>query len=187
MTDQTIISEKLLLQRYYQTENLEYLGQALQRYTPILLGVAMKYVKQIDIAEDLVQQVFLKALEKLPKQLSNLGGWLYMVLRNECMDYLRRNNTSYQFPSEEYELEIPAEDNLEEWQHWQKYTDEQKLLQLIESLKEEQQVCIRLFFLQNKSYVQISEMTGYSFNDVKSHIQNGKRNLKIKFEKEKLS
>jgi RNA polymerase sigma factor (sigma-70 family) len=52
----------------------------------------------------------------------------------------------------------------------------------IDLLSAEQKQCIELFYLKNKSYNEIIVITGYSNNEVKSHIQNGKRNLKIKME-----
>lgn len=52
----------------------------------------------------------------------------------------------------------------------------------INELKDEQKKCIDLFYLKEKSYVEISEITGFTINEVKSYIQNGKRNLKIKLE-----
>jgi RNA polymerase sigma-70 factor (ECF subfamily) len=54
--------------------------------------------------------------------------------------------------------------------------------QALELLNSEQKKCIDLFYLKNKSYVEIVDITGYTANEVKSHIQNGKRNLKIKME-----
>ena len=60
------------------------------------------------------------------------------------------------------------------------YTELEKA---IEGLNDDQKKCITLFFLKEKSYVEIAEITGYSMNEVKSFIQNGKRNLKIKLEK----
>lgn len=52
----------------------------------------------------------------------------------------------------------------------------------VETLNEEQKKCINLFYLKNKSYQEIVEMTGYTANEVKTYIQNGKRNLKLKME-----
>ena len=55
-----------------------------------------------------------------------------------------------------------------------------------EALKElnaEQQLCVTLFYMEKKSYQQIADQTGYSMMQVKSHIQNGKRNMKILIEK----
>ncbi len=54
-----------------------------------------------------------------------------------------------------------------------------KLEKGITELSEEQKTCIELFYLHDKSYEDISNMTGYDMKKVKSYIQNGKRNLKI--------
>jgi RNA polymerase sigma-70 factor (ECF subfamily) len=53
----------------------------------------------------------------------------------------------------------------------------------IDELNEDQRKCIKLFYLKERSYNEIVDETGYSLNEVKSFIQNGKRNLKIKLEK----
>jgi RNA polymerase sigma-70 factor (ECF subfamily) len=53
----------------------------------------------------------------------------------------------------------------------------------LQQLSKEQQVCVTLFYLEKKSYTEISGKTGYSMMQVKSHIQNGKRNLKLLLEK----
>jgi RNA polymerase sigma-70 factor (ECF subfamily) len=53
-----------------------------------------------------------------------------------------------------------------------------KLQKGIALLKTEQRRCIELLYLQNKSYQEVAEITGYTLKNVKSYIQNGKRNLK---------
>ena len=53
------------------------------------------------------------------------------------------------------------------------------LEEALEELNPEQKSCITLFYHHKKSYQQISEITGYSLLQVKSNIQNGKRNLKL--------
>ena len=55
----------------------------------------------------------------------------------------------------------------------------EKLEHALNELNPFQKKCIELFYLKNMSYTQIVEMTGYSVNEVKSYIQNGKRNLKM--------
>jgi len=55
----------------------------------------------------------------------------------------------------------------------------QQLPNAISNLNTEQRLCINLFYLKEKCYEEISMQTGYSLKQVKSYIQNGKRNLKI--------
>src|ERR1044072_4223362 len=49
----------------------------------------------------------------------------------------------------------------------------------LEHLNEEQRVSLVMFYLEKRSYQQIMEQTGFTFTQVKSYIQNGKRNLKL--------
>jgi RNA polymerase sigma-70 factor (ECF subfamily) len=65
--------------------------------------------------------------------------------------------------------------------------DREEKLELLEhciaTLQADQQTCVRLFFLENCCYNEIVSKTGLEWNQVRSHIQNGKRNLKICMEK----
>ncbi len=47
-------------------------------------------------------------------------------------------------------------------------------------LKNNQKMCLGMFYLEGKSYADIAMELNFSLKDVKSHIQNGKRNLKLK-------
>lgn len=175
-------TDQELLRKYAEEDDLQYLGAALERYTRLLLGVALKYVQDIHTAQDLVQQVFLKALEKLPKKELNFGGWLYTVMRNECFDYLKKKETTTY--AELKDLSDGADGESEaQHKHWERALKEERLLATLQDLKEDQRRALDFFYLQNKSYQEIAEICGWSLGDVKTHIQNGKRNLKIKFEK----
>jgi len=141
----------------------------------LLLGVAMKYLKDKEQAQDAVQQVFLKALTNLPAgEIQNFKGWLYILMRNHCLQLLRDKN----YPAEEQMLaNIPATDTDNDALLQQEHTLAQ-MGEAIEELPDEQKKTIQLFYLKKLSYQQITDLTGYSFMQVKSYIQNGKRNLK---------
>lgn len=171
------LSEQELLRLYAKKGELDYLGVALQRYTAVLLGVGFKYVQDLTTAEDLVQQVFLKALEKPPKEMTNLGGWLYRVMKNECMDHLKKSKITFV-----EEWDASAEESPTEKEHWEQSIREEKMMELLDTLKTEHTLALRLFYLEGKSYQEIASQTGWDVKEVKTHIQNGKRNLKIKFE-----
>src|SRR5882724_9214409 len=84
------ITDQQLLQQFYADQNNEWLGIILQRYTMLLLGVCMKYLKNEEEAKDAVQQVFLKAINELHKyKVDYFKSWLYMVAKNHCLMKLR--------------------------------------------------------------------------------------------------
>ena len=177
------IDDNELLQRFYLDKNNEWLGVLLQRYTLLLLGVCMKYLKNEEEAKDAVQQVFLKAITELHKyKVDYFKSWIYMVAKNHCLMKLRNKNN---YPVEINDRVLSAPDDSESNKiHQQKETTLTKMEQALQHLNAEQQQCVILFYLEKKSYQEITELTGYSLLQVKSHIQNGKRNLKIMLERQ---
>ncbi len=177
------ITDQELLQRFYADHDNEWLGVLLQRYTLLLLGVSMKYLKNEEEAKDSVQQIFLKVIQELQKyKVEYFKSWLYMVAKNHCLMRIR-----------EKQGKITAEINDRLTAKPEEETDRLALLQndhtldlmetALKELNPEQQQCVTLFYLQKKSYQEVSDETGYSMLQVKSYIQNGKRNLKILIEK----
>jgi RNA polymerase sigma factor (sigma-70 family) len=173
-------SDEDLLQQYYDKRDNRLLGILLQRYTLLLLGVCMKYLKDEEAAKDAVQQIFLKVIHELQRyRVQFFKSWLYMIARNHCLMQLRRHDVK--------NVSALNENIIEEEFQLQQEIEKEKLLSLVEASMEElnsdQKTCITLFFLEKKSYQQISEQTGFSLMQVKSYIQNGKRNLKLLVEK----
>jgi RNA polymerase sigma-70 factor (ECF subfamily) len=176
------LEDEELLRKYKATKDRELLGIALQRYTMLLLGVGMKYLKDRLQAEDAVQAVFLKVITSLPQEdILNFKGWLYILMRNHCLQLLRDKN---RFTAEIDSNSIADEPTDKDEQLKLEYTLEQ-MQAAIQQLATDQKVCVIGFYLQKKSYQQIMEETGFTFAQVKSYIQNGKRNLKIALERKK--
>ena len=170
------LTDEELLLAYKSSNSNEWLGYLLQRYTMLLLGVAMKYLKDKEQAHDAVQQVFLKVLTYAhTAEVNNFKGWLYILTRNYCLQILRDKNFKI---GDDVLATLPMtepEDKEEMLLH--EYTLEQ-LKTALEELNDEQKKCLVLFYLEQKSYQDIMDKTGFSYVQVKSYIQNGKRNLK---------
>ena len=176
------IDDNQLLQNFYADKNNEWLGILLHRYTLLLLGVCMKYLKNEEEAKDCVQQVFLKAITELHKyKVDYFKSWLYMVAKNSCLMKLREKGKRAVEINEQL-LSTP-----DQTEDIRKHIDKDIALDNMETamklLNEEQLQCITLFYLEKKSYQDIAQNTGYPLLKVKSHIQNGKRNLKIILER----
>jgi RNA polymerase sigma-70 factor (ECF subfamily) len=172
------IEDKELLEKYYADGNNQWLGILLQRYTLLLLGVCMKYLKNEEDAKDSVQQIFLKTITELQKyKVGYFKSWLYMVAKNYCLMKLR--DRQGKIPVELTDGMAIEEQQMEERNAM---LEKDTTLSLIEEglleLNEEQKQCVTLFYLQKNTYNQIVDRTGYSLLQVKSFIQNGKRNLK---------
>ena len=176
------ISDNDLLDSYYKSDDQQWIGILLDRYTMLLLGVCMKYLKNEEEAKDAVQQIFLKVLTEVSKyKIDYFKSWLYMVAKNHCLMKLRGQQGKYiKELNEEALIEHYETDKTELLANEKTYS---LLEQSIEELSEEQKQCVTLFYLKKKSYQQITETTGFSLMQVKSYIQNGKRNLRMLLEK----
>lgn len=150
----------------------------------------MKYLKNMDEAQDTTMIVFEKILDELRQtDVQHFKSWLYMVAKNQCLMHLRKQKrhdivelkTEVDENDESASMENVAIGHLDDVDL--KEIQLQQLEEGIKTLNPEQQECISLFYLEDKSYVEVAEITGYDLNKVKSYIQNGKRNLKIYLEK----
>jgi RNA polymerase sigma-70 factor (ECF subfamily) len=176
------LSDEELITSYHSSGDKAFVGELYIRYAHLMYGVCLKYFRDREQSRDAVLQIFEKLFESLkthtPEQVKT---WLMFVARNYCISELRKMQVKAgkhsRYEKEEEEPLMPEEDVLHE-----KVIKEQRLQRLedaISALGEEQKICIELFYLKDKSYKEIADITGMSDKQVKSHIQNGKRNLKL--------
>jgi len=173
------INDIELVEKFQDTGNRDYVGELFRRYTRFVFLVSIKYLKDEEAAKDMAMQVFEKLITDLEKhEIRNFKSWLHSVTRNSCLmklrsskDHLRDDKSIVDFvDSKSDQHQIEKED---------KELNLQKLDDAILSLKKEQRICIELFYLKEKSYEEVASETGYELKQVKSYIQNGKRNLKL--------
>lgn len=175
------ITDAELLEFYHSDRNQEWIGILLERYTLLLLGVCMKYLKDENEAKDAVQQIFLKVLTEIGKyRIDFFKSWLYMVAKNHCLMQLRTKGAK---AVKELNEEHTAHTESDKEQVIATEKSYELLEESLHELNEEQRQCVILFYLKKNSYQQISENTGYNMMQVKSYIQNGKRNLKLLLDK----
>jgi RNA polymerase sigma factor (sigma-70 family) len=177
------ITDAELLQNFYSDHDNKWLGILLPRYTLLLLGVCMKYLKNEEDTKDAVQQIFLKVISELSKyKVEYFKSWIYMIAKNHCLMKIRGNK---HYPVELDEKVLPVKEfmDTDEMNHIEKDRLLTTMQESIKQLSTEQQQCVTLFYLEKKSYGEVAEITGYTMLQVKSHLQNGKRNLKILMKK----
>ena len=175
-------SDTELVLAYRQTGDLKVLGDLYQRYMELVYGVCLKYLKEPELAQDAVMQIFEELVSKLKKhEVDNFRGWLHQVSKNYCLMQLRtpKNLKTVALPS----LLMQNEEDVHLNGVMEKEENFQKLEKCIASLPDEQRTMIKLFYLEGKCYNEIVEITGLEWNHVRSSIQNGRRNLKLCMEK----
>lgn len=171
-------SDAALLQRYGETGDLAVLGQLFNRHAEMVYYVCYRYMQDAEDSKDAVMHNFEELTVKVNKQeIREFGSWLYVLSRNHCLMRLRARKNKQHVSMDEF-VEFPAIAH-------QDADPEEKERQLsaleacVEKLPEKQKQSIALFFLQEKCYKEVATITGYGMKEVKSYIQNGKRNLKI--------
>jgi len=178
-------SDNDLLKLYNRNNDPEIIGVLFKRYTGFVFAISIKYLKNEDAAKDAVMGIFEELFEKLLKhEISNFKSWLHTLTRNYCLLKLRAQQYSESktrvFGAEQKDF-MEDDDFLYQDKDWLE-SKLQLMEKCIPKLKNEQKQCITLFYIEKKSYVEITEITGYNLKKVKSYIQNGKRNLKIMME-----
>lgn len=147
----------------------------------LVYGVCLKYLGQPEAAQDAVMDIYEHLNRKLPgHEVDNFSGWLYMVSKNHCLQKLRKKNSfltvSLDDPIMQNGLAAHQED--EEFELIIAEDIGDQLHDCINQLAEQQQQCIRMFYFEKQSYAAICESTSQSMDQVRSNIQNGRRNLK---------
>jgi RNA polymerase sigma factor (sigma-70 family) len=177
------MTDRQLLDRYYADGNNNWLGILLERYTLMLLGVCMKYMRQEEEAKDCVQQVFVKIITELPKyKVEYFSSWMYTIARNHCL--MRIRDRHGHAPAALTDNMLSSwDDPGDKHTHLEKERRLELMTESLEELGKEQKSCVISFYLEKRSYQEIADSTGFTLMQVKSHIQNGKRNLKLLMEK----
>ncbi len=172
-------SDEDLIALFKKEGSTQVIGLLYERYGHLVMGTCMKYMKNQMDAEDLVMKIFEEIGQKLMRfEVQHFKSWLYQITRNECLMVLRKKTNDLPASLLEQITDNVEENHLINEKEMQLVLMEGKL----NELKEEQRICLELFYLKDKSYTEISEELSMDIKQVKSAIQNGKRNLKLKLE-----
>ena len=176
-------TDQELVNAYRQSSDLKVLAVLYQRYMDLLYGVCMKYFHESEAARDAVMNIFEELAHKLLKhEVEYFKGWLYTLAKNHCLMQLRTSDrvktTSFDPENVQSSEELHLNGVMEKEDHLN------RLSHCLETLSSDQRTVIELFYLQNKCYKEIEGATGLDWNKVRSHIQNGRRNLKICMDKQ---
>jgi len=172
------LSDKELADLYRSSANQELVAELYSRYSGLLFGVCMKYLQDADLAADACSDIYIELVQKMLKhEIQNPKSWLHTLTKNHCLMKLRGDK---KMPVDSLsDGFVQLEDN---WHPDIAIEKEKRLSAMescIEALKNEQKLAVQLFYLEEKSYNEIADITGIAWNTIHNHIQNGRRNLKL--------
>jgi RNA polymerase sigma factor (sigma-70 family) len=171
-------SDLELLQKYKDSSDLYWLGLLFERYTSLIYGVCLKYLKNEQAAEDACLGVFESLVEKaIRHDISNFKSWLHVLTKNYCLMEIRKNNRRG-----EQTTQPEIMHSLDQRHHIIEMAEEdmtkQHLKTCIDQLSIHQKDCIEAFYFEGYTYKEIAEARAEDLGKVRSYIQNGRRNLK---------
>ena len=172
--------DEQLLEAYRNNGDLKLLARLYEKYMHLVYGVCLKYLKDEDAAKDAVMQIFEELIVKVTRhEVRQFKSWLYVLSRNYCLMQIRADKKLDTRPIDEF-MELA-----DDMHHDNAYPEDDivALERCKQKLPPAQKICVDLFYMDEQCYKDIASHTGYSMNEVKSYIQNGKRNLKICLEK----
>jgi len=182
------LSDEEICQQFASTGDRKLIGELYKRYGHLVYGACMKYLKNPEESKDLVSVIFEKLMLKIPDtKISAFNSWLYTVIQSECIMQLRRGKHHDSIKKDVQRLEENNDtftprygDNTRVGKGLNLIAAnrEEMVIEAIKKLKPEHRTCITLFFFDKKSYKEIVEITRYTEKEVKSYLQNGKRNIK---------
>ena len=177
------LSDAELISLYKKSGTHSIIGELYERYTHLVFGVCLKYLKHHEDASDASIEIFEQLLTKLKShEVSNFKSWLYTVSKNHCLMSLRKGKNHMELHDDVSEI-VESSSDLHPSSVNEKEEQLTRLEEAIKQLEDDQRRCVEFFYLHELSYQQIMIKTGFTFKEVKSFIQNGKRNLRIALNK----
>jgi RNA polymerase sigma-70 factor, ECF subfamily len=149
------------------------------KYQREIYFLALRMSKNIEDAEELTQQIFVKAFEKLSgfRRDASFKTWLYQLALNHCKSHIRNRHDTLELNEE---LEIPSDGDPSPLTRLIRDETAAAAAAAIDSLPEKQRLTVTLRVFQELSYSEIGKLTGCSEQTAKVNFHYGIENLRKK-------
>ena len=146
--------------------------EEVERNRPRMLSVARSFLKANEEAEDVVQDVLLKLWQLLDKLRIPMGPLALVLVKNRCVDCLRRLQTTIDIPENLVESEATYDERYE------------KVMQLVDKLPTMQQTIIRLRHMEGMEMYEIAELTGSKEAAVRKSLSRARQAIRQQFKQQ---
>lgn len=156
--------------------NIQALNELIDNHKELAYSIALKYLKNKNDAEDVVQNSFIIVLKSIKKfrNESKFTTWLYRIIYHECLKELKSRNTIIEYIPQFIEAE-----------NEETYIEEEiNIKSLLKTLKPNEYSVITLFYLEEKSIEEIAEITSLSKVNIKVLLHRARHKMK-QFDKDK--
>lgn len=175
-------SDEEILAEYYLHGDLSLFAIIYKRYLHLVYGISLKYLTDVEDAKEMCSGIFTDLSTALRKhQVSNFRSWLYTFSKNACFQYLRKHKSEKDW-KEKYKEEFDYQQTVN--YDPEKDLNEARLEKAMEELPEYQKKAIICFYFEKLTYKGSAEKLNITEKEIKTHLQNAKRNLRIAMEKQ---
>ena len=172
-----------LIQRVLSGDDTAF-SVLVRKYQKSVHALAWRKIGDFHIAEDITQDTFLQAYQKLStlKKPQRFASWLYVIAANYCKMWLRKKRLSTQSlentSSAQLEKATYSGYVIEENERTTAETQREVVKKLLVKLQESDRTVITLYYLGGMNYEQISEFLGVSVSAIKSRLHRARQRLK---------
>lgn len=179
-TDSELIASVL------STGDNSFFGELYDRYADKVYGKCIQMVRDTDLAQDLAQDILVKAFLKLNtfKGNSNFGTWLYQVSYTHCIDYIRKNKKIFKEELEEDRFLHLEDDGLEYDEIHDKILLEMKyehVQKILYEIKAEERSLILQKYQDNLSIAELAEIYGASQSAIKMKLKRTRDKIRERY------
>ena len=159
--------------------NVQAFSYLVEKYRKLVYTLALKLLKRPEDAEELAQDTFIKAFQKIDtyEGKSKFSTWLYSITYNACISELRKRRI--QFSSlDDQRISDQDEMKMNDYYRETKKEDQEKYLNLaLSKLPEDDQVLVTLYYYESQSMDEISEITGLTVSNIKVKIHRARKKM----------
>lgn len=169
------LPDEVLVDRLKAEGDVAHFERIFHRYKKQVYGYCLRMSKNCASAEDLAQEVFIRAYYKIGLfRGGSFRSWLYTIARRQFLNHNARKTE--QIGSDGC-VGMEAEETVR-----RDPLTKQEVLSVLAGLSPPQRVCLKLLLIEGLTYKEIASRAGYSEKEVKSYIQNGKRRFRLIWE-----
>ena len=159
--------------------NIQAFSVLVEKYRKMVYTLALKLLKRPEDAEEMAQDTFIKAFQKLDSYegKSKFSTWIYSITYNACISELRKRRIDFK-SLEEQRFSDQDEMKMHDYYSENKKEDQEKYLNLaLSKLPEDDQVLVTLYYYEDQSMDEISEITGLTVSNIKVKIHRARKKM----------
>ncbi len=144
-----------------------------EKYSPLMLGICIRYLKDRDDADDVLVQGFMKVFDNIAKfrKEGSFEGWIRRIIVNECLTFIRKNRSMY------LETDIEKASNDPDYSVLDNQLEADDLLEMIRQLPVGYRTVFNLYAIEGFSHAEIAEQLGININTSKSQLSRARSYL----------